>query len=655
MIEDTEVRVSRILLITIKAQNLMSGICGFIDYNRNIDDRVLENMTKSLAHRGPHDYGTQSFFKAGAKVALGHTRMAVVDLNTVCRQPLTFAGLTIVMDGIVYNFGEIKQELEAKDHQFRSNTSSEVVLHSFKEWGQQCVDRFNGMFAFVIYDHSNHCLHMCRDRAGIKPLYYHQGNGFFAFASELKALMAMPQFKRDVSTEALSTYLKTMSIPGELSIFENTHKLDGGHWATLRIDTKELVKRQYWRLDNYYALPKLKISYDEAKDELKSLISSSLRYCLISDKPIGGLLSGGIDTSTVTSILSREVGITPTVFTIGFEDGHDEVPIAKQITNILDAHHFTRYCKEDDAIGLIQLMPQVYDEPSADPSAIPTQLACRFAKEHVPVVLSADGGDHLFAGFNWYELQDVLRDKVTRYEWIRGFHHLPIALAKSILPYHRILERTRLDLLSSVLDQKVINYKVLNESYKTKTQNMVNEIFPAGKPYDCREIYHTTGDTVASLPEYAQLLDFRFGMKDEILVKVERAAMSVSLECREPLLDHRIIEFAAQLPWEYKCHNGIKKRILRDTVYDYLPKELMNLPKHGFSPPTTIWMRGCLRTMIYDLLRKNALEEMGFSAPRTLKLLDYFMSRDNQPDYVPRTLWAIFQYCLWYNRWIKCD
>lgn len=631
----------------------MSGICGYIDHNRSVEEHVLTDMVTNLAHRGPDDQGMASFLTNGTKVALGHTRLAVIDLTKAGHQPMTFDGLTIVMDGEVYNFKEIRKELEAKGHRFLSNTDTEVVLHAFREWGQKCVDRFIGMFAFGVYDATKQCLYLCRDRAGVKPLFYYLYNGIFAFASELKALMAIPQFKRDVSMEALSAYLKTFSIPGELSIFENTFKLNGGYWAEYRIDTKELIKKQYWNIEDYYARPKLKLSYDDAKAELKRLLISAFSYRLISDIPVGGLLSGGVDSSTVTAILSKEIGITPKVLTIGFEDVIDEVPAAKQIAKILGAQHFTRYCTEDDALELIQRIPLVYDEPSADPSTIPTQLACRFAKEHFPVTLSADGGDHLFAGFDWYVAQDYRYNRIKKYEWMRGFHHLPVALAKSVLPYDKVEERARIESLSGILNNGALNYKNLNDSYKAKYQWIINSVFPTAKQFDCRNIFHDTGEAIASSPEYAILFDFKYSMKDEILVKVERASMAVSLEAREPMLDNRIIEFAAQLPWEYKCHNGIKKRILKDILYDYLPKELIDQPKRGFGAPISKWMHGCLKTMVYDELTRENLEEIGFSARQTLRLLDYFMKQEVHNYHIARIIWCILQYWLWYKHWIK--
>ena len=631
----------------------MSGICGYIDYRHTIEDHVLKDMVSSLAHRGPDNQGMKFSRTDKANVALGHTQMAVIDLIGADRQPMTFNGLTIVMDGVVYNFKEIRKELEAKGHSFLSNTDTEVVLHAFREWGQKCVDSFIGMFAFAIYDDIEHRFHLCRDRAGIKPLFYHFGNGFFAFASELMALMAIPQFNRNVSMEALSAYLKTFSIPGELSIFENTFKLNSGYWAEYRIDTKELIKKQYWDIEEYYACPKLKLSFDEAKAEVKHLLSSSLRYCLISNSPVGGFLSGGIDSSTVTAILAKEMGITPKVLTLGFEDVIDEVPAAKQIAKILGAQHFIKYCTEDDAIELIQRIPLVYDEPSADPSTIPTQLVCQSAKEHFPIVLSADGGDHLFAGFNTYIAQTYRYNRIKKYEWMRGFHHLPAALVKYVLPYNKTNARARIESFSGILNNKTLNYKNINDNYKARYQWIINSLFPTAKQYDCRNIFHDTGEAIASSPEYAMLSDFKFGMKDEVLVKMERASMAVSLDTREPMLDHRIIEFAAQLPWEYKCHHGTLKRILKAILYDYLPKELIDQPKHGFGAPITRWMHDFLKSMIYDELTRKNLEEMGFYPPKTLKLLDYFMKHEDQEGYISRIIWCILQYRLWFKYWIK--
>jgi asparagine synthase (glutamine-hydrolysing) len=570
------------------------------------------------------------------------------------QRPTTFAHLTMVMDGTVYNLQDIRKELQSKGHQFLSDSQQEVILHAFKEWGQSCVDRFIGMFAFAIYDEATQQLHLCRDRVGIKPLYYHLGHRFFAFSSVLKHLMAMPQFQRTISQEALSLFLKTNSISGELSIFENTFKLDAGHWATYHVATQQLTKTQYWNIEDYFALPRLQLSFHDAKDELKRLLKSSLSYCMTADTPVGNFLSSGVDSSVITALLSQDMGITPDVFTIGFDYALDEVPAARQIATILGARHFTRYCTEADALALVQRMPQVYDEPFGDPSAIPTQLAAQFAKEHAPVVLSADGGDHLFTGFNWHTNQIRLYNKLkTPHRRFHGWVHLPYLLAKAVIPRSKVIERSYLDILDGVFHEKTLNYQVLYDNQRTKYQSLVNTIFPAARAYDCRQHFRHTGTVAASSPDYTLLSDFKFSMKDEILMKMERATRAISLEAREPILDHRIAEFAAQLPWDYKYQDHVRKRLLRSIAHDYVPKELIDHPKRGFGPPTSDWMRGCLKPMMHDLLTKNNLEEMGFSVSQTSKLLNFFMKGEGQTEHVARLVWNIFQYSLWYNHWMK--
>lgn len=635
----------------------MSGICGYIDFRGKLEAHVIDDMVKSLKHRGPDSKGALSFNHGDAIIALGCARLAVNNLTDADRQPMTFCGMTIVFDGEVYNYKEIRCELEGKGHQFFSNTDTEVVLHAFYEWGERSVNKFIGMFAFVIYDESGGSLFLCRDRAGVKPLFYHIGDGFFAFASELRALMIMPCFKREVSPEAISVLLKLHSIPEEMAIFKNTFKLNGGHWLTYRIDTGQMDKRIYWDIEHFYELPKLQLSYEDAKAELKSLLKSAINNCLVSDVPVGGFLSGGIDSSLVTSLQAGEIGMKPKVFTIGFGAGTtDEAPVARQTADVLGVEHFIKYCNDNDALSLVESIPCVYDEPCVDPSTIPTLFVSRFAKEYVQVVMSADGGDHLFAGFDWYDHQIKKIGNLSRRSNGRGLgrYRIPLLIARALLPCNRFAERSRLDILSGISKAGSLTYKVLNDNMRIDEQSLVNYIYPAGSHFDCRCIVAPIGtnEAVAISPEYAVLSDFKIGLKDEVLVKMERASMSVSLEVREPMLDHRIAEFAAQLPWEYKCQNGVKKRILRDILHEYLPKEITDRPKSGFGPPMFDWLRGCLKSMIYDILTVDKLKEMGFSGSHTRRFLDTFMKGDPRESYGARLVWSLLQYGLWYNHWI---
>lgn len=628
----------------------MCGICGYIDYKGEIEDHVINNMISSIRHRGPDDQGVYVTQCQDARIIMGHVRLSVLDLSPAGHQPMHYNGLTIVFNGEVYNFKEIRNELIEKGHHFVSNSDTEVILHSFKEWHTDCVSKFIGMFAFVIYDYENSKLYLCRDRAGVKPLYYYVSKDLFVFASELKPLMEIPQFKRRVSLKAVSSFLKTGFIPGEMCIFDDTYKLDGGYWAEYNIEQRELKKWKYWNIDDFYAKPKLKITYEDAKDELKKLFKSAFGYRLVSDVPIGVLLSGGFDSSIVTSILTKELGVTPRTFTIGFHDGTDEAPDAEQISAILGTQHTTHYCSEKDIIDFVPLLPDIYDEPFSDASALPSLVVSKIVREEVPVVLSADGGDEIFAGYDWY-------DRLARYypyinkmpKYLR--HHIlrPVNVMNHILPEHFKRTKNLLMRMENMLIYENVTPKIWYDNMSVPNQTLVNTIFPQLVEFDYRleyEDFHICDKT----EEYALLTDWKTRMKDEYLIKVDRAMMSVSLEGREPLLDHRIIEFAAQLPWDFKYKDGIKKRILKDIVYDYLPKSLMNKPKRGFSPPIARWMRNELQDYINGQLELVSSLGIQYNAREFNKIYDRFICGDNNDYYF---IWTISQLIAWGQKYTK--
>lgn len=626
----------------------MCGICGYIDYKGTIEDETLNEMVSSMQYRGPNDRGIVISEIPNGKIALGHTRLSIIDLSTAAHQPMSFENLTIVYNGEIYNYKEIREDLIKEGHHFVSNSDTEVLLHSYKEWGTKCVDRFIGMFAFTIYDSEANTISLCRDRAGVKPLYFYKGGDFIAFGSELKSLMAIPQFERIIDQEALSTFLKIGYIPGEACIFKDTIKVDAGQWLIYNIKTHELTKEKYWDIERFYNKPKLQISYEDAKAELKRIFISAFRYRLVSDVPVGVLLSGGFDSAAVTSILSKEVGVTPHTFTIGFHDYINEAPDAEQIAKLLDTTHISQYCGQEDIMDLIPLLPSIFDEPFSDTSALPTIMVSKLVKQHVSVVLSADGGDEIFAGYN-------SNDKIGK---IYGAIKKTPSFLKSPLLYKyagkvagRYSSRIEavLNQLEGFFNDKEFTYKSLFDNRCCFHQNIINYINPSLVQYDARSAFRPI-EAMSGSPEYGLVSDWKTIMKDEYLVKVDRSTMSVSLEGREPMLDHRIAEFAAQLPWEYKYKDSIKKRILKDIVYDYLPKELMDKPKRGFSPPVMMWMRSGLKDFVYCNLSKDVLGETGFEYNRTAEALERFM-RGN--DYYYSIVWRLLQFQCWYKYWVK--
>lgn len=628
----------------------MCGICGFIDYKGELNENDLNDMVKSINYRGPDDRGTEFYHTHQAYVGLGHVRLSILDLTQAGHQPMRFENLTIVFNGEVYNFREIRADLIKNGHHFKSDSDTEVILHAFKEWKYCCVDKFIGMFAFVIFDNSDNTLYLCRDRAGVKPLYYYLDDEIFAFASELKPLMKLPNVKKKVSMQALSTFLKVGYIPGEMSVFENTYKLDGGCWAEFIITSKRFRKFKYWDLADYYKLPKLDISYEDAKESLKELFISAFGYRLISDVPVGVLQSGGFDSSAVTAILTRELGVTPMTFTVGFNDYVDEAPVAEKISEILGTKQVTKYCSVNDVVDIIPILPFVYDEPFSDTSALPSILVSRVVKQHVSVVLSADGGDEVFAGYNVYgQVSDVFPYFEKIPGGVRNRCHPFFKGMSAIIPSKMSKMHNFLDKLDYVFSSHDLSQKTWIESKNYYNQIIVNLLFPSLSNYDYLKMFDDI-DTVVHSPEYALLSDWKTQMKDEFLIKIDRAMMSVSLEGREPMLDHRIAEFAAQLPWEYKYKDGVKKRILKDIVYDYLPKELMDKPKRGFSPPLEGWMRTILKDyVIENVMTVAGIDDLGCNTEDMKSFLNRFMKGDK---YFNNLMWRIAQYGAWYKMYM---
>lgn len=628
----------------------MCGICGYIDYKNKIDNSVLPNMVAAIKHRGPDDNGTAFYAIDKYKVALGHARLSILDLSEAGHQPMEFDNLTIVFNGEIYNFREIREVLKDKGHTFHSESDTEIILHAFKEWGAKCVKQFIGMFAFCIYDRNNNRIYLFRDTGGVKPLYYTIDNEFFAFASELKCFMSMPQFQREIDSDALSAFLKVGYIPGDMCIFKSSHKLDAGCWLEYNILSREFIINKYWDVEWFYNKPKLDISYEDAKEELRQLFKSAFAYRLISDVPVGVLLSGGFDSAAVTSILVRELGITPLTFTIGFHNHIDEAPDAEKIASILGTKHTTQYCTENEIKDIIPQLPYVYDEPFADTSALPTILVSKLVKKYVSVVLSADGGDEIFAGYYRHaKLSKIFPMLDLIPKSIRRNSNYPIQVLDKILPECMTKSHIFLTLLENSFAEKDWSYKAWYDSQFMYIQKVVNSINRDLSTFDYRGILRPFV-AAAHSPEYALVLDYKTQMKDEYFVKVDRAMMSVSLEGREPLMDRRIIEFAAQLPWEFKYKNTIKKRILKDLVYDYLPKELMDKPKRGFSPPMMKWMRNDLKEYCYNSLSSTNLQDTGFNVNATHHVLKSFMKGN---DHFFGLIWRLVQYHYWYDYWIK--
>lgn len=628
----------------------MCGISGFCDFKKKSSENILKNMTDALIHRGPDSSGYSFFEYETYQVGLGHRRLSILDLSTQGHQPMKYKNLEIVYNGEIYNFKEIRKELKDSNYIFGSNTDTEVILKAYDKWGLKMVDRFIGMFAIVIYDKTTSTLLCIRDRAGVKPLYYYFKDGLFLFASELKSFYKHKEFQKQISKEGLSLFFQYGYILEPYSIFEDTYKLKAGHYLKLDLKTSVININKYWDVIDFYNKPKLDISFEEAKQETEQLLKSACEYRMVSDVPVGIFLSGGYDSSAVAAILQKDRIKKLKTFSIGFyEKKYNEAHYAKDISKHLGTEHTEYYCTQKDAQDLLPLIGDIWDEPFGDKSNIPTLLVSKLARKEVTVSLSADGGDEVFGGYGKYT-------EILKYNKL--FSKRPISNnIANLLDF--------IDVRSFFGQNK--SYKFLNKYERFKlTLKAENEIDVLKNSIYCflpsevkkllnnfEKNIETCFDDIRFLNQNNDSLDkimaidYKTYQLDDILVKVDRATMSVGLEGREPLLDHRIIEFVSTLPSKYKIKNGEKKYILKEIVHNYIPKELMDRPKMGFGFPLKEWFGDELKKYILEYLDSEKITKIGLLNVQEVEVLkkDWLVNNRNL-----NKLWLILNFVMWYER-----
>lgn len=627
----------------------MCGICGFIDFKSTSDYDVLNKMISTLHHRGPDDRGSEMYLIDNVSVGFGHARLSILDLTSAGHQPMNYEYLSIVLNGEIYNFEEIKKELELLGHQFNSESDTEVVLHSFLEWGESCVSKFIGMFVFVILNKRTNEITIIRDRAGVKPLYYYWNEGLFLFASELKAFHQHPRFEKKINVNSVYQYMDFGYIPSPYCIFKNCHKLEPGHILKFNITKNTFEITKYWDVHDYYRLPKLNISYTDAQNEVEKLLISACEYRMVSDVPVGVFLSGGYDSTAVTALLQQNRIEKLKTFTIGFEEGNNEAPFAKEIANYLGTNHSEYYCTTKEAQEIIPDLSYYYDEPFADSSAIPTILVSKLAKKEVTVALSADAGDEIFAGYTIYKTFEKNRALINKlpnkFQYVAG--NL-IKTANFLVPNYKYSLKHKLNSLSKVLTKdNELKDQELYRSYFTLSNAIKNELF-----IDSFNLQKTAFDmNYLGFKDSLSIplgIDYLMYLQNDILTKVDRATMSVSLEGREPFLDHRIIEYVAQLPMEFKF-GSTQKMILKDIVHKYVPKQLMDRPKTGFTIPIYSWLKKDLRYLLEENLNTSAIDANLFVPSFVQKLTEDFLL-DRLDD--PTIIWKLLQFQIWYKKWM---
>ena len=634
----------------------MCGISGFADFTKQTGKNVLEKMNRIMAHRGPDGEGYAMYQPAAATVGFGHLRLSIIDLSEGGKQPKTFQHLHITFNGEVYNYAEIKNELEQKGHTFDSHSDTEVILHAYAEWGAAALQRFIGMYAFVIFDEKKQKLFACRDRAGVKPFFYYWKNGLFLFGSELKALMQHPGFVKEIDINAAAAFMQYGYIPTPHCIFQHTHKLKPGHYLELDLSNQSVQTTRYWNVYDAYNKPILAISLPEAITETERILSKAFQYRMVSDVPVGVFLSGGYDSACVTALLQKNSTEKIKTFTIGVPDaGLNEAPYAKETADRLGTDHTEYYCTEKEALEIVPTLPFFYDEPFADSSAIPTSLVSRIAREKVTVALSADAGDEIFAGYNRY---DYMLKYGKRLKQIPGVMRKSAAAIMDMVPASSIPLLNKRYLFHSRYEKVKTFLKNPSEKniLKNITQHMSEDsiaslfrspvqVLPSA--FDSDELKQEN----YSMLSYMMSIDYQTYLLDDILQKVDRATMSVSLEGREPFLDQHIIEWAAQLPTHFKYNNGNKKFILKEIVHKYLPQEMMDRPKMGFGIPIAAWLQKDLKPFVDQYLDPLFIERQGiFSNGEVQRIRKAFYNGKTERA---EKIWFLLMFQMWYDRWMN--
>lgn len=636
----------------------MCGITGFIDRTGNHQDKdgrkIIQKMTDPLYHRGPDGGSTEILDLQTVQIGLGHRRLAIIDLTDHGKQPMMFQDLWITFNGEIYNYQEIKKELTNLGHTFTGNSDTEMILHAFTEWGEKCLDRFIGMFAFVIINIREQKVFAARDRAGVKPFFFYHKNGLFLYASELKAFHEHPGFSKVIDPSAVAAFMQYGNVPTPHCIFTDCLKLKPGHFLTYDIKNDRVETTQYWNLYDCYNKPKLELSFNEALNQTEELLTNAFNYRMVADVPVGVFLSGGYDSVSVTSLLQKDRTERLKTYTIAVPDiGLNEAPYAKEIAQHLGTDHTEINCTQQEAIDLIPNLPHAYDEPFGDSSAIPTTLVSLMAKKHVTVALSADGGDEIFAGYNRYDYLMRHGKKIANLpspfrKSIAGMMEMvpadKIPVLKNKYNFHNRYEKLK-GILRDPSPEKIMQSLTWQFEPERLNELMAQKFDLLETAYSSKELkkeYYTP-------LSYMMAIDYTTYMLDDILQKVDRATMTASLEGREPFMDQRIIEFAARLPDEYKYHQGIKKYILREVVHRHVPKEMMDRPKMGFAIPIADWLRTDLRDLLETYLSEDRIKKEGFFQwDYVSKLKTQFLLGKKEFDL---KIWYLLMFEMWMEKW----
>lgn len=643
----------------------MCGIVGFYSRNAFVSlSRDLKAARDTLLHRGPDDCSL--FLDAQSGIGLGHRRLSIIDLSITGRQPMSDQNgrVWVVYNGEVYNFVELRTELTKRGHAFRGQSDTEVVLEAYLAWGLDCFAKFEGLFALAIWDGRKRQLILARDPLGIKPLYYYLAQDRLLFASELKGIMAFDAFSRNVDDDAISSFLHYQYIPAPRTVFKNTWKLLPGTY--LLYDGIEASSIPFWKLPSPAGLQAGPLPAEGAViDELDKVLTRAVSDQLVSDVPLGALLSGGIDSSLVVALMQKAMQSPVHTFSIGFDENrYNEAPWAAKIADHIGTVHTELYVTARQALDLIPDLAEIYDEPFADASAVPTSLVCRLIGNQVKVALSGDGGDEQYAGYVRYWITDSVSRLFTNCSPL--FRKVLSKIMGALAPSW--VEKIYLPLREH-LPQR---YQVANFGEKWRklrdilTGEQLEELYRSTIClWSKEEVARLSGRTVPSGPYEASFansadlsvlsrlmwVDQHTYLPDAMLTKVDRASMAAGLEVRVPLLDRRAVVHAATIPNCLKYRNGTGKYILKKLLSRYVPSELFERPKMGFGVPIDQWLRTALKPMLTDYLSQERLvAEQRFDPVIVEKTLNAHLSGRSNYQY---RLWALLMWEMWRERWLK--
>lgn len=644
----------------------MCGICGKINIEgKEIRRELITRMNSVLSHRGPDDEGlyisNQSPETDDLSVGLGHKRLSIIDLSEAGKQPMKNEDGTIwmVFNGEIYNYRALRKELLQNGHLFTSETDCEVIIHLYEQQGIECVKRLNGMFAFALWDNKNQTLFLCRDRIGIKPLFYYWNNKSLVFASEMKSILCDPDVPKRIDWNSLNLYFTFNYIPAPHTIFEKIRKLNPGCFISVRKDG--LAIKQHWDMEKDVAHKKNKQDKIEIyKKDLRLLLEDAVRLRLIADVPLGAFLSGGIDSSIIVGLMSRISTSPVNTFTVGYKDMSlfDESGYAREVAKLHHTVHHEIMLTSKDILNTVPDVLTSFDEPFADSSAIPTYVVSRETKKQVKVALSGDGGDELFAGYRmysgeyWYSryklFPPILRKKIIE----PLLSYLPDSRDKYILEYIRRLKKFVAGAKDRFEDRffswnEIFSRELRENILKKKKIELEDVDLDSGKDMLAEKLNSVDDDIINRM----LFTDLRNSLPNDMLTKVDLMSMKNSLEVRVPFLDHRVVEFVSHIPGSLKLRGKKGKYILLETFKEILPLSSLNKPKWGFEIPISKWLKSDLRFLINEYLSKKKIEKQEiFNFKPIEKLIsELFMSRSDTSWY----LWNLIVFQSWYSRYFN--